>query len=501
MSRVSTNTVSLAVAIEESLGVLPATPTWWKLEPNSIGSFGPTIATTERNPISSDRQRKKGTITDLDSKVDFDADVIMDHALLFLPGFLFASFAGPTGFGIYDTNTVSAADATDDDYTVSAGGALPAGTLIYARGFSNAGNNGLKVVDTGSGATSIPVVEALVTEAAPPAAARIDVAGVQGAAGDLAINASGNLASTTLDFTTLGLTAGQAIWIGGSATATRFANDISSGVNRGWARIVSVAAHEIVLDKKSTTYTADAGATKTIHVYFGRFLRNVPVEDDDFLEQSYQFEGAYPDLEAVGTPAYEYALGNYCNEIAIKLELASKATMTFGFIGTDTESPATTQKDNADTPLSPIQTVAFNTSSDIARMRVTETDETGLTTYFKSLTLTLKNNVSPEKVLANLGAVFMNIGNFDVDIEAKALFTSAAVPAAIRNNTTVAMDFSLRNEDGAIFFDIPAMTLGGGDKEFPENETVLINIPAKAFEDTLLGTSIGISFLPYVPTT
>ena len=43
------------------------------------------------------------------------------------------------------------------------------------------------------------------------------------------------------------------------------------------------------------------------------------------------------------------------------------------------------------------------------------------------------------------------------------------------------------------------MTLGGGDKEFPVNESVLLNLTGQAFGDTTLGTSIGISLFPIVP--
>ena len=501
MSKVSTNTVSLAVAREDSLAVLPGSPKWKLLEPNSIGSYGATINTVSRNPISKDRQRKKGTITDLDSAVEFEADLTMEHVTTFLAAFVFALPNGPNVYGDQETDTITGVDGTAEEYDVSANGDLAAGQLIYCRGFTNSDNNGLKTVAAGSTGTAIAVEEDLVTEGSPPDNARIEVCGFEGAAGDLEIDASGNLISTVLDFTTLDLTVGQVIWIGGTATLNRFALDISSSVNRGWARITAIAANELTLDKKTSTYQTDNGAAKEIHVYFGHFIRNVSVDDVDYDEASYQFELTLPDLEAVGTDCYEYAKGNYCNTLAFSLPLADKATCSFGFVGTDTEPPDTSRATGADTPLLPVQTTAFNTSADIARLRITEVDETGLTTYFKSLTLTLNNNASPEKALANLGAVFMNVGNFDVNIEAQVLFTNKAVPAAIRANTTVTMDFSLRNDDGGLFFDLPAMTLGGGDKELPENETVLMNTPAQAFEDPTLGTSIGISLFPYLPSS
>jgi hypothetical protein len=237
-----------------------------------------------------------------------------------------------------------------------------------------------------------------------------------------------------------------------------------------------------------------------VDIYFGKYYRNVPVDDGDYLERSFTFEGSYPDLGGVGTPEYEYAVGNYCNTVAFQLPLTDKATMSFGFIGTNTLDITPTRDSEGGNAYSPTQTVAFNTSADIARLRITEVDETGITTYFKSLTLTMNNNVSPEKVLGTLGAAFMNVGNFDIDIESQVLFTDKAVINAIKNNTTVTMDFSLRNDNGGFFVDIPSMTINGGDKEFPENETVLINTPAEAFEDATYGTSIGISSFAFLPS-
>lgn len=499
MSRVSTNTVSLAYAIEQSLGVLPGSPVWKLLEPNSIDKFGPEITTVSRNPISKDRQRKKGTITNLESGVEFGSDLIMDHFIDFSEGFAYAQYNGPIKFGPQEDDTIT--DVTVTGYTVVGGnGDLPDDTVILARGFTNVENNGLKITAGTSTVTEVKTT-GLVLEAIPPDNATLEVCGVQGATGDITIDVDGNILSTALNFTLLDLTVGQFVWVGGVADITRFGTAAAPADERGFARITVIAATKLTVDKKSTVWTTNAGAAKTIHLYFGKFLRNVPVDDVDFVERSFHFEGAYPDLESVGVDAYEYAKGNLSNELTIELPLTDKALMTFGFIGTDTDPPSTTRATNADSPLDPIQTVAFNTSSDIGRLRITDVDELGLTTCFKSLTLTLNNNASPENCLGVLGASYINIGNFEVDIDAQALFTDKAVPAAIRNNTTVTMDFALRNDDGGLVFDIPAMTIGGGDKEFPENESVLINTPAMAFEDPALGTSLGVSLFGYLPVT
>jgi hypothetical protein len=494
MGRVLTNNISLAYAIEETLGVLPASPTWKTLEPNGINTFGASITTVARSPISKSRQRRKGTVTDLDSAVEFDGDMTLDHFIDFVEGFMFSSLVGQ----VVAVPTAVTGAATDE-YTVPAmAAAIPAGHLVYARGFAVSANNGLKVVDAGGTTTTVPVTTDLDDEASPPDNCELAVCGVRSAAGDLEVDVTAGvvtITSTVLDFTTLGLYAGQMVWVGGDAALNRF----TTANNKGFARVVSVAANALVIDKTGQTWATEAGAAQEVDIYFGRFVRNVSVDDSDYLEQSYQFEAAYPNLGAGGADEYEYAKGNYCNTLGFELPLTDKATLALAFAGTDTEPPDTTRATNADSPIEPLQTAAFNTSADIARLRIQQVDEVGLSTDFKSLTFNINNNVSPEKVLGQLGAKFMNTGNFEIDIEAQLLFTDGDVVAAVRDNTRVTMDFSIRNDDGAIVVDVPSMTLGDGSREYPVNESVLINTTAQAYGDATLGYSVGISFFPYAP--
>ena len=123
-----------------------------------------------------------------------------------------------------------------------------------------------------------------------------------------------------------------------------------------------------------------------------------------------------------------------------------------------------------------------------------------MTTDFKSLTLTLNNNVTPEKVLGTLGARYVNTGIFEVNVEAQLVFTNPLVVNRIRDNTVVSLTTILKNDDaGSIVFDIPSLTLGGGDREFPTNESVLINTTGEAVGDDTLNTSIGVSIFPFAP--
>lgn len=490
MGRSLTNNLSLQYAIEASLGVLPGSPEWKLLEPNTINTFGSTITTVSRNPISKNRQRRKGTVTDLDSAVEFDADLTIDSFKDFIEGFIFANFIGP------ESTLPTAVSATA--YTIPAiTTPLPLNTLVNAIGFLGANNNGLKVVDTGGTTTSVPIVGGGLTVEAPPATqnASLEVTGFRFSSGDLEVNADGNLITTTKDLTELDLTPGQSIWVGGDEAVNQFA--VTN--NKGFARVVSVATNLITLDKTSQVFAIDDGATKLVELYFGQFVKNVSVDDGNYLERSYQFEAAYADLESVGNDAYEYPEGNYCNTASFELPLTNKATVGYAFVGTDTPDPVAIRKTAADAPMVPVETGAFNTSADIMRLRINEVDETGLTTDFKSVTMTLNNNVSPEKVLGNLGARFMNSGNFEVDIEAQLLFTDKAVVGAIRENRTLTMDFAIRNDDGAILVDIPSLTLSGGDREYPVDESILINTTAMAYADPIYNSSLHVSMFPYAP--
>lgn len=492
MGRVLTNNEALSYVIETALGV-PGTTGWKTVQPNTIGEFGAEIGKVARNPIDKDRQRKKGATVDLDSTVNYEADLTYDLTNDFLDGFMFSAWKGLNAGAFFRPTAVTATG-----YTVASGGALTDRTLFVARGFTNAVNNGLKMSLSSTGTEIKP--SGAIAEAAIPDSqnATVEIAGFRGATGDIQINASGHIISTVANFTTMGLTVGQVIWVGGDASLNKFA----IAGNRGFVRIRTIAATVLTIDKRGQAFATDAGAGKEIDLFFGRFIRNVAVDHADFLERSYSFELAHKNLQVPGPgDEYHYARGNYANEFSFTLPLTDKATSGVGFIGTDTPNPTTVRDTGASAPRTPQGTVLYNTSADIMRLRLQETDETVITSDFKSATATLANNVSPEKVLGLLGARYMNIGNFEVNIDISSLLVDSRVISAIRANRTLSMDFSVRNEDGTLLMDIPSLMLEGGSLNFPENESVLIDTVAMAFQDVSLGYTCSFSQFPYTPAS
>ena len=512
MPRVLSNNSSLAYAIEASLGVPRAS--WFSLEPNEISQFGTEVTTVARDPISKTRQRRKGTITDVNSGIGFVEDLTLSSFRDFIEGFVFAAAINRdvTDLAV-DTVVGGATDsyAPTVDLIAAQANKMEVDTLLWAAGFSVPDNNGLKSVkDDIAVAADITVNENLAAEAAPPSGSRISLAGYRSPATDdptwtwaiASKQATLALAGLGTKLLALGLTPGQTIHVGSVASVgSAVINGLGVvAVNDmvGYARVVSISAGSIVFDKVSEAlqFTAVAALITTVDILFGEFIRNQAVDHVDYLERSFQFELTSPGLGAAGANRFEYSKGNYCNTVGFSLPLTDKAVATFAFIGTDTESPVAVQNANAVNAKSPTQRAAFNTSADIARLRVTDADEAGLSTDFKSLTLTLNNNVSPEKAVGTVGAKFINFGNFFVNLETQLIFTNEDVIQRIRDNATVTMDFVVKNSDGVIAVDIPSMILGGGGREFPRGESVLINLTCEANDDNIFESSLGVSIIP-----
>ena len=484
-----TNTTTLSYAVELTPGVLPGSPIWFQLEPDSIGTLGATITTVPRNPISKKRMDRKGSVTDLDSAVDFTSDLTLSSFNNFIEGFLYASAKTQV-----TTEPTTVAVDSYEHPALSSG--LTAGTLVYGRDFADSDNDGLKVVDALSTTTSTKIVETLVVETVTAnTGANIDVVGFQGAADDLVIDANLNLASTVYNFVTsdVDFNVGQRIYIGGGTAATDFPVTVG-----GYAVITKVEANLLTLTDTPVGFQADpSGGGETVQIFTGNYVRNVPVCDADYLSRTYQFEAVYSDAECANE-AFEYAEGNSANSLTLNMPLTDKVTVDWGFIGTDTDSTQVAAK--GPTPLSPFDTTAFNTTSDLAQISLTKSsDGTPLAAFFKSLTLTIDNGVSPVKVLGTLGGVGANLSNFVVTGSAQVLFDDLAAINAVKGNETVSLSWKLRDGDGTIYFNIPSMTLGNAGKSFDRDEEIKLDIDGNAFEDDFFGHVMSVTIFPFTP--
>lgn len=478
-------------------------PTWYVLEPNGYNDFGSQLTLVSRNPINPSRQRKKGVITDLDASGGFGQDFTQNNFTRLLQGVCFADMREkPTNIPMNGA-AIAISGVAGATYTLASGtvgSSFAAGDLVFASGFNQAGNNGLKRVAS-STATTVVSDSALTAEPAPPALARLQKVGVQGVAGAFDIDVSGSYprlvrSSGTFDFTTIGLVQGEWAFIGGDVLAERF----NAANNNGFVRIRQIAATYLEFDKTDSTMTAEVGTGKTIRLFYGNVIRN---EKDPTLikRRTYQLERTLGQ-DTNGTMS-EYLVGAVANEFALQINQADKVVADLNFIALDNEQRTGLQglKDGSRPDL--VETDAYNTSSDFSRIKLHEitagnTNPSPLFAFMTELSLTVNNNASPNKAVGYLGGIDISVGTFQVSGNINAYFSSIEAVQAVRNNADVALDFALVKANAGFVFDVPLIALGDGRLNVEQDQPITLPLTTDAAEGEF-GYTLHINEFPYLP--
>lgn len=496
MGQVLTEGVNLCAVPEAALGAaVPPGAGWFNLQPNSLGDIGPSYKKLARQPISKNRQNQRPILVDEDSAAPWESDVTKDLLDDFLEGIFMSATKHSGGTGV--SKWIPAAFAAGA-ITVPANGAvagLQQHTLIYVRG--TASNNGLFEVGAASTNVSITIAGGVV-EGAPPANSNVEVAGFRApVAADIQLNNAGNLTATAADFTTMGLNVGQWIWVGGAIGSV---NAFGTADYRGFARIKAIAANLLTLERRSWTVgAADPAAGKFVDLYFTRWIRNVAIDHADYKTPSYAFEVTYPNLGPGAVAEYEYLLGNMLDQFVFNIPLTNKVTGQMTFTGTSSQDPTTVRAAGPAAALNPVTNLALSTATDLMRLRISNVDETGISTDFTSIKLTVNNNVEPEKQLGTLGASKMNVGKFEVSVEADLIFTSDDVIKAVHDNRVCNMDVAMRNGDFGLLLDVASMSIDSTGRKFETNKSVTITTKTTGYQDATLGYTMSGSVFAYLP--
>lgn len=496
VKKIDSNTSGLRIAYEESIGVLPAQPVFYPLEPNSYSDFGSTIKTTPRAPISQSRQRKKGFVTDLDASGGFNQDLTQNNLTRHLQGFFFADIREKATTAPMNGAAVAITSVSAASYNAAAGlGIFAVNNLVKASGFGLTANNGLKLV-TASAAGALSVA-GLAAEAAPPASAKLEKVGHRFAAADISFTLNGNLqrmVSAANALGVLGLIPGEWVFVGGDTAAS------VSNV-KGWARASVVTAGYIEFDKTDWTPAADAAAGKTYDVYIGSLLRT---EDDPALQKrrTGTLERTLGN-NGSGIQA-EYISGACANTLAVNMPQADKITMDLAFVAINGFAKSGAEGLIAGTRVNEESTDAFNTSSDFSRIKMsvvdpTQSNVTPLFAYLLDLTLNIANNVTPNKALGTLGAVDTSAGMFTADGSLTAYFVDTSSTMAVRNNTDVTLDIVIAKNNAGMVFDLPLISLGNGILAVEVDQPITVPLDMQAAQSKFGHTMVYQNF-PYVPS-
>ncbi|ALQ51920.1 phage tail tube protein [Nitrosomonas ureae] len=504
VNKIDSNITGLRIAEEESINVLPVTPNWVPAEPNDYGDIGSKITTLVRNPITDGRQRKKGVVTDLEASASFGSDFTQTNFQELLKGVFYANYRTKAERTDIPSVTVQAGD---DTYELASTTGFLVGSLVFGSKFTNASNSGLHRVTAVDPDVSIAVAETLTTEASPPADSKLVVVGHQFASGDITVDVSGSLpklVSAAFDMSTLGLTVGEWIYIGGDEEAQNPLN----AVNSGFKRIRLIDPDFLELDKSDSTMVTDAGTSKTVRIYFGRKLQNET--GVNIVRKTYQLElslGA-PDTAQPSQIQALYMKGCLADKLDISIGTATKITNNISFIATDSETRASTVGLKSGNRPTLEDSDAYNTSSDVKRIKmakVSNTDEAAAKffSFVTDLNLSISNNHKPAKAVGVLGAFDISAGTFAVTGDVTAYFTDIEAINSIRNNEDITIDAIVVKDNAGFAIDLPLISLGGGNPNIQLDEAVKLPLTMDAATAASISPDLdytaSITFFDYLP--
>ncbi len=479
------NRLRLAVVRETSLGVTPNTPRMRKARVTGESlSFTPQFVQSEEirddrmnaDPIKINETNEGGINAEF-SYPDDDGPLSE-----FLRSLMFNPWSNtPTRFndGTADS-VITGVAATGGVITVTTGAAFAVGHLIRNSGFSNAGNNGLFRITTGS--ATVPAVgnSLLTDEAVPPAAARVKVVGLQGASGDLVAAADG-ITSTSLDFTTMGIVPGMWVKIGGTGASFRLATEACNG----WARVVAVSAGKLTLDNLPTGWTTDAGTGKTLRVFFGDQIKNGVTRSSVTVERGFM---------AQAVPTYIIQRGMVVGQADFDITTEQLITAAFtlqGLTGEQTTTSLDASPDAAST--APVMSANVNVGR-IGEAGVPVTDPN----YVRSLQISVNNNLRPITAVGNVGSVNIGAGEMAVEATVETYFGSNSLLTKLLNGTVSNVNARVQKNSQAVVFALPRLTFTGGSPSAgAKNQDVMLPLTAMASMDELTNAQMIIDRLEY----
>lgn len=349
------------------------------------------------------------------------------------------------------TITLAATSVLSGSAINATGTAFVAGHLIQLRGFA-AGNALYRV--SASAATTITIAGGP-TDASPAATARVKVVGIEGASGDIVATITGGsaLTSTVLNFTTLGLMVGQWVKIGGGG-----AFSFNTAAVNGFARISAISATRLSFDITQGVFAADAGAAKTIRVFFGDTIRNGIAQFTYRIEKEYQL--------AAGA-RFSYAQGQQPAAITVTAETRGVITGTMSWLGADLSEPVASRDAGAVTE--GISANSVLDASNSVPMIMEAGAPMGAPNYVSGFGFTLDNGLRARNAIGSPGAIGIGLGRANITGTLTTYFGDESLLAKLRGGVASGATIAFRDAANqcAEVWDIPRLKYTSGFPEVP----------------------------------
>lgn len=482
----SSNRVVLSLCRETLPGTTPASPRMRKLRITGEGlTYTPNYVDSDE--IRDDRMMGDPILVMKESggNVNFELSFPADESPL--SEIYRSAFRAPwsntpqrLNDGVADS-VITDIGTTANTITFATGAAFVPGQLVRTTGFAEIGNNGLFPVTTGGATSLVSTGAGFTAEAAPAAAARVKVVGLQGVAGDIAAVADG-LTATALDFTTLGLSVGRWVKIGGAGAGFRFA---TAAVN-GWARIAAIAAGKLTLDNLPAGWGTDTGTGKTIRVFFGDQIKNGVLQSSMTIERGFLGQSV---------PTYITNVGMEVNTTECSITSRQKITGSAAFMGLGggkSQTPLDAAPDEVTT--NPVMAANANVG------RLAENGATlAAPNWAKALTFTINNNLRAIEAVDSSSPVGIVEGECTVSGRVETYFGSDTLLQKFYDGTPTSLNSRVTKNNQALVFAFPRVIYrgDGNPQAGGKNQDVMLPLSWQASKDPLTAAHVIMDRLEY----
>lgn len=475
----SGNRVRHAKIRESAFGVIPTSPAFQDLRVTG-STLQPNIDTVMSQELRTDRQIPDQTTVAVKAAGDLAFELSYSAFDQFLEEVLQGAWATKPNIVNTAAGTPISALSTTTATVASGGAAFLTNAIVQTTGFVLAANNTVAVVASSTATTVVFPASTFTADASPQAGATLRVVGQAGASGDITATASG-LASTSLDFTTLGMAAGDWIKIGGSAAGNQFA----TGANNAFVRVTAIAAHALTCDNLPTGWTTDSGTGKTVYIWFGDTVYNSTTLWTSTIERSYTDQG---------TPTYEYYTGSATDKLSLNLSASQIITGSASMVCANAQYLTTRQSGATDiaAPTFPV----LNATSNFGRIGVGGSTLSG-PDYIMSATMEFANNISQDMAVGTLSAVALNNGDFNVTGTINAYFGDITLLTNLLNNAATSLNFRFTDGNSpkeTYVFDLPQVKYTSGQiNDVAKNRPVMQALGYRAVLSPTYGYTAKIS--------
>jgi len=276
---------------------------------------------------------------------------------------------------------------------------------------------------------------------------------------------------TAGDFSSIN--AGTTVKVAGSATAG----------NNGLKLVTAVSTDGADLTFASGSFVADT-STESITLT-GKTLRNGKTRHSYTIERRIE--------NTAGTPLYQIYRGMMVDGMELTFESKAIVTGSMTFLGKRGEDGGSISLDADQAYTDAYEGDVVNATSHIGSFLV---DREATSERFKSLNLTIANNLRGKDAMGELGNYDVGVGSFNVSGNLMAYFQDRRLHQKFIAHSNAALSFRVTDPDGSVMvFTIPRVKLSSGSPEISAKDTdVMVAADFTAIRDATTNAMLIIDF-------